>query len=68
MSRTLRFAPLALLLAIIAALVWRLATPADTSIHSTLDEKRVPPFELAQFFLASLRSRPPIWRRALPIS
>ncbi len=48
MSRTLRFAPLALLLAIIAALVWRLATPADTSIHSTLDEKRVPPFELAQ--------------------
>lgn len=47
MSRALRFAPLALLLAIIAALVWRLATPADSNVHSTLSEKPVPTFELA---------------------
>ena len=30
MSRALRFAPLVLLLLVIAALVWRLATPTDT--------------------------------------
>ncbi len=47
MSRALRFAPLSLLLAIIAALVWRLATPADTSVHSTLEGKPVPAFDLA---------------------
>ena len=48
MSRSLRFAPLALLLAIIAALVWRLATPADTNVHSTLEGKPVPAFDLGQ--------------------
>jgi cytochrome c biogenesis protein CcmG/thiol:disulfide interchange protein DsbE len=46
MSRAVRFAPLALLLLIIAALVWRLATPADTDVHSTLEGKAVPPFAL----------------------
>jgi cytochrome c biogenesis protein CcmG/thiol:disulfide interchange protein DsbE len=47
MSRAARFAPLVLLLAIIAALVWRLAIPADTNVHSTLEGKPVPAFELA---------------------
>jgi cytochrome c biogenesis protein CcmG, thiol:disulfide interchange protein DsbE len=48
MSRALRFAPLALLVAIIAALVWRLATPADTNVHSTLEGKPVPAFDLGE--------------------
>jgi cytochrome c biogenesis protein CcmG, thiol:disulfide interchange protein DsbE len=43
-SRAIRFAPLALLVVIIAALVWRLATPADTSVHSTMIGKPVPAF------------------------
>ena len=47
MSRAVRFAPLALLLAIIAALVWRLATPADTDVHSALEGKPVPAFSSA---------------------
>ena len=46
MSRAVRFAPLALLLLVIVALVWRLATPADTSVHSTLEGKSVPQFSL----------------------
>jgi cytochrome c biogenesis protein CcmG/thiol:disulfide interchange protein DsbE len=46
MSRAVRFAPLALLVVIIAALVWRLATPADTSVHSTLEGKPIPAFAL----------------------
>ena len=46
MSRAVRFAPLVLLLAIIVALVWRLATPADTNVHSTLEGKLVPSFAL----------------------
>ena len=45
-SRAVRFAPLALLLLIIIALVWRLATPADTNVHSTLEGKTVPAFAL----------------------
>jgi cytochrome c biogenesis protein CcmG/thiol:disulfide interchange protein DsbE len=44
MSRALRFAPLGLLLVIIAALVWRLATPADTNVHSTMIGRAVPNF------------------------
>lgn len=47
MSRGLRFAPLALLLLIVVALVWRLATPTDTNVHSTLEGKPVPAFSLA---------------------
>lgn len=47
MSRSLRFAPLALLLLVIVALVWRLATPADTTVHSKLEGKPLPTFSLA---------------------
>ena len=46
MSRAVRFAPIALLLLIIAALVWRLATPKDNEVHSTMVGKPVPTFEL----------------------
>jgi cytochrome c biogenesis protein CcmG/thiol:disulfide interchange protein DsbE len=56
MSRALRFAPLALLLLIIVALVWRLATPADSNVHSTLEGKTVPAFALA----AILPNKPPL--------
>jgi len=44
MSRAVRFAPLVLLLAIVAALVWRLVTPADTNVHSMMEGKHVPYF------------------------
>lgn len=44
MSRAVRFAPLVLLLLIIAALVWRLATPVDTAVHSKLEGKPAPYF------------------------
>jgi cytochrome c biogenesis protein CcmG/thiol:disulfide interchange protein DsbE len=47
MSRAVRFAPLALLLVVIAGLIWRLATPADTSVRSKLEGKPVPAFDLA---------------------
>ena len=56
MSRAVRFTPLVLLLVIIAALVWRLATPADTNIHSTLEGKAVPNFTLP----AILPNKPPL--------
>lgn len=56
MSRALRFAPLALLVLIIGALVWRLATPADTNVHSTLEGKPVPAFSLAPI----LPNKPPL--------
>ncbi|HXS50729.1 MAG TPA: DsbE family thiol:disulfide interchange protein [Sphingomicrobium sp.] len=46
MSRAVRFAPLVFLLAIIAALVWRLATPVDSNVHSTLEGKPLPAFDL----------------------
>lgn len=46
MSRAIRFAPLALLVLILAALVWRLATPADTNVHSALEGKPLPAFNL----------------------
>jgi cytochrome c biogenesis protein CcmG, thiol:disulfide interchange protein DsbE len=45
-SRAVRFAPLAFLLLIVAALVWRLAIPPDTNVHSTLEGKSVPAFAL----------------------
>ena len=47
MSRAIRFAPLALLLLVLVALVWRLATPTDTSVHSRLEGKPIPAFTLA---------------------
>ena len=47
MSRAIRFAPLALLLLLIVALVWRLATPPDTNVHSTMKVRPVPAFLLA---------------------
>jgi cytochrome c biogenesis protein CcmG, thiol:disulfide interchange protein DsbE len=46
MSRAVRFAPLALLLLIVAALVWRLATPTDANVSSKLEGKPVPAFDL----------------------
>ena len=46
MSRAICFAPLALLVLILAALVWRLATPADTNVHSALEGKPLPAFNL----------------------
>ena len=46
MSRAVGFAPLALLFLIVAALVWRLATPADQSIRSRLEGQPLPQFAL----------------------
>jgi cytochrome c biogenesis protein CcmG/thiol:disulfide interchange protein DsbE len=46
MSRAIRFAPLALFVLIVVALVWRLVTPVDTNVTSKLDGKPVPMFEL----------------------
>jgi cytochrome c biogenesis protein CcmG/thiol:disulfide interchange protein DsbE len=45
-SRWLRLAPILLLAVVIAALVWRLANPQDTTIHSRLAGKPVPAFSL----------------------
>ena len=46
MSRALRFVPLALLLAFVGFVAWRLANPADTVIRSRLEGKPVPEFAL----------------------
>jgi len=46
MSRAMRFVPLALLLAFVGLVAWRLAVPADTVIRSQLEGKPVPVFEL----------------------
>jgi cytochrome c biogenesis protein CcmG/thiol:disulfide interchange protein DsbE len=54
MSRALRFAPLALLALVLIALLWRLATPSDTDIHSGMIGKPVPRFVLG----AALPGRP----------
>jgi cytochrome c biogenesis protein CcmG, thiol:disulfide interchange protein DsbE len=54
MNRAIRFLPLILLLVVLVGLVWRLATPADSSIHSRLEGKAVPPFVLA----AALPAKP----------
>jgi cytochrome c biogenesis protein CcmG/thiol:disulfide interchange protein DsbE len=56
MSRAVRFAPLALLLLVIAALVWRLATPTNSNVSSKLEGKPVPAFTLP----AILRNKPPL--------
>src|ERR1051326_9073314 len=46
MSRAIRFAPLVLLLLLLAGLVWRLATPVNTNVSSKLEGKHVPAFAL----------------------
>jgi len=46
MSGASRFVPLILFFGILAALIWRLATPVDTNVHSTLEGRAVPTFEL----------------------
>ncbi len=46
MSRWLRLLPIALLVLVLAALVWRLANPQDTTIRSRLAGKPVPEFQL----------------------
>jgi cytochrome c biogenesis protein CcmG/thiol:disulfide interchange protein DsbE len=46
MSRAVRFAPLILLVLLLTGLVWRLATPNDTTIHSRLEGQPVPAFAL----------------------
>lgn len=54
MSRALRFAPLAILALLLAGLVWRLATPANTDVPSKLEGTPVPAFVLP----AALPSKP----------
>lgn len=54
MSRAIRFAPLALLLLLLAGLVWRLATPVDPTVRSKLEGQPVPAFELP----AAIPSKP----------
>ena len=61
MSRAVRFAPLAILLLLLAGLVWRLATPADTNVRSKMDGKPVPAFDLG----AALPSKPALSSRDL---
>ena len=46
MSRLVRFAPLMLLVLLMAALAWRLATPVDTNVRSKLEGEPVPAFAL----------------------
>lgn len=54
MSRAVRYLPLALLIAVLAALAWRLAYPADTVIRSRLEGKPLPAFALP----AAIPSKP----------
>ena len=54
MSRAVRLAPLIVLLLVIVALVWRLATPVDTNVSSKLGNKPLPAFTLP----AALPSKP----------
>ena len=46
MSRAVRFAPLAILLLLLAGLIWRLATPANREVPSRLTGKPAPTFDL----------------------
>ena len=47
MKGFVRFLPMALFLALVGALVWRLTHPGDTTIRSQLTGKPVPAFRLA---------------------
>jgi len=46
MSRALRFTPLVLLVVVMVALIWRLATPFDSTVSSKLANKPLPVFAL----------------------
>lgn len=61
MSRAVRLAPLALLLLLLAGLVWRLATPSSTNVPSRLEGKPVPRFDLGP----GIGSKPPLSSRDL---
>ena len=61
MSRAVRFAPLVLLTLLLVALVWRLAAPSDSSVHSTLAGKPVPAFDLGP----ALETKPALSSRDL---
>jgi cytochrome c biogenesis protein CcmG/thiol:disulfide interchange protein DsbE len=47
MTGWLRFAPILLLVLIVAVMLWRLANPPDNSVHSQMIGKPVPQFALA---------------------
>ena len=47
MSRSLRFLPVAVVVVLIAAFVWRLANPPDTTVPSRMVGQAVPTFQLA---------------------
>ena len=47
MTGWLRFTPIVLLVLIVAAMLWRLANPPDTTVHSQMIGKRIPQFVLA---------------------
>ena len=61
MSRAVRFAPLVILLLLLAGLIWRLATPADTTVPSRLTGKAVPAFDLP----AAVANKPALASRDL---
>ena len=63
MSRARRFAPLAVLVVLLAGLIWRLATPADTIVTSKLAGKPLPAFALP----AALPGKPPLSSRDLAV-
>ena len=46
MTKSWRFLPLVLFLAIVGAMVWRLATPVDTKVASKLAGQKLPEFDL----------------------
>jgi len=50
MSRTMRFLPLALLLLMLAGLLWRIANPGDTAVRSQMVGKPVPELSLPGAF------------------
>lgn len=47
MSRAARFAPLVLLLLLVAGLVWRLSTPADSTVSSSMVNQQLPNVSLS---------------------